>query len=76
MWLKDTTGQPSVSLTLMLVSFVVLLVIGVLDICSVVKSTGIFLELFLTTVGLYFGRRVNFKGQTFGTDGAKGEEAK
>ncbi len=44
------------SFSLLLISFVLLVVCGVLQVADRVKSVGPFMELFLTCGGLYFGR--------------------
>lgn len=70
MWLNDPVSkQPSVSLTLLIGSCVVLSVLGILESIGIVKSTSIFLELTMSFIALYFGRRVTFKGQVFETQG-------
>lgn len=52
---------PSVSLTMMLISFVLVLVCAGLDMAGKVKSTSIILEVFWGTCGLYFGRKFTNK---------------
>lgn len=69
MWLNDPVSkQPSVSLTLLIGSCVVLSVLGILESIGIVKSTSIFLELTMSFIALYFSRRVTFKGQIFETE--------
>jgi hypothetical protein len=62
------TKEPSVSLTLMAVSFFVALVAIGLNIAKVTDNTSSAMELLITTAGLYFGRRLNFKGNVYGSD--------
>lgn len=52
---------PSVSLTMMLASFIIVLIASVLDMMGKVKSTSIILEVFWGTCGLYWGRKFNSK---------------
>lgn len=51
--------QPSVSLTLLIISFLALLCASLLHISKITDSTSSLMELFVTTASLYFGRRVN-----------------
>jgi hypothetical protein len=50
--------EPSVSLTMMLIAFIVALVAAGLDMAGKIKSTSVTLELFWGVTALYFGRRV------------------
>lgn len=62
LWIKDpTTGQPSVSLSLLILSVVLMVVFIGLEAFEVMKSSSLLDEFFLTSVGLYFGRRVNYR---------------
>lgn len=54
------TGEKSVSLSLLMITFFLIVLAGGLEIAGVIKSTGVFLELFMTNAGLYFGRRLTF----------------
>ena len=56
---------PSVSLTLMLVSFILLVVLSTLKALEHVNSVGAFQELFYATAALYFGRRVQVNNKLF-----------
>ena len=56
---SPTTKKHSVSLTLLLVSFALLAIAGCLQLFGVVKDANIFDTLFITSTGLYFGRKVN-----------------
>ncbi len=57
---KESADQAkSVSLTLMIISFAILSILGILQCFSVIKDIGPFMELFITTVSLYFGRRLD-----------------
>lgn len=63
MYLKDPrSGQKSVSLTLMMVSFASVLVCSFAHMAGKLDSTGPLLELFYATAALYFGRRFKHKG--------------
>lgn len=68
-WITDpTTKQPSVSLTLLcLATFLMVLFIG-LEAFELMKSTALLDELFLTSVGLYFGRRISGRGMSLDSD--------
>jgi hypothetical protein len=57
------TNERSVSLTLMLCSFIIAVVAASLDMAGVVKSTSVSLELFWGTSALYFGRKWSARGQ-------------
>lgn len=66
-WLEDpATGKPSVSLTLLVLATVAMLVFIVLEAFEVLHSTALLDEFFLTSVGLYFGRRTSFNGKSLG----------
>jgi hypothetical protein len=59
-FIKDPkTSQKSVSLTLLLISFIALLVGGGLEMFEVIKTVSVLENLFFTCAGLYFGRRIN-----------------
>lgn len=63
LWLSDPkTKESSVSLTLMVISFVVLLVASTLHIAQLTDNTSSLTELFYATAGLYFGRK--FQGKS------------
>jgi len=68
--IKDPKGDqaPSVSLTMMLVTFIVLLVAAGLEMAGKVKGTSIILEAFWGTAGLYFGRKFTARGQVIGVE--------
>lgn len=62
LWLMDPkTKEKSVSLTLMIVSFVVLLIASTLHISQFTDNTSSLLELFYATAGLYLGRKFTGK---------------
>ena len=66
-WIEDPKiKKPSVSLSLLSISFVVTVIAGLLQVLGLTESTSIFVELTLTTAGLYFGRNINFKGDKYG----------
>lgn len=70
------TNKKSVSLTLLLTSFLILCILGVLEAVGKVKSTSVFLELTLITTSLYFGRRFQWRGQVIESSDPKKEEQK
>lgn len=61
---KDKNGEQSVSRTLLLISFILLVILGTLQVCGVVKDVGIFENLFWSTSGLYFGRKISLTKDT------------
>lgn len=65
-----STGQKSVSLTLLVASFIAVAAAGGLQVAGLVSSTGPFLELFYSASALYFGRRLNIKGANYSSDKA------
>lgn len=54
------TNKPSVSLTLLWVAVILYITFGILDRMGKVQGVGAFAEFFYTTLGLYFGRRIDF----------------
>lgn len=65
-WIVDpTTKKPSVSLTNFVVSVVFLLTAASLNLADVVKDTSIAVEYLGISAALYFGRKFNFKGQSY-----------
>lgn len=74
-WVNDpVSGLPSVSLTLLVVTFAGVIVAGALNMAGVVASTSIFSEVFYSATALYFGRRMNIGGKLISAD--KAEELK
>lgn len=57
-FLKEPPKGQSVSLTLLIVSFIALIIAGSLEMLEIAKSSAVFETLFITCSGLYFGRRV------------------
>ena len=57
--------KPSVSLTNLIISIVLLLVATGLDLAGKVKGTSIALEYFGVSSALYFSRRINLNGRSF-----------
>jgi len=58
-WLNDPkNNEPSVSLTLVMVSFIVYLGVATAEAFGYVKSSEALQMLFMTSATLYFGRRV------------------
>lgn len=56
-----STGAESVSLTLLVVSFVALLAAATLHMSQLTENTSALMETFMVTTGLYFGRRYSPK---------------
>ena len=76
MYLKDPkTGEQSVSLTMMIASFVLTTAAAVYMFAKT-GSTGLLETQFFTLIGLYFGRRITIKGQAFGSDSTSQEAKK
>lgn len=69
-WVKDPKDEnaPSVTLTLMVVSFLLVVAVGGLHLAGIVKETSIFLELFYGSLATYLGRRMSFGSKSFGQD--------
>lgn len=64
MWLKDPKNKkPSVSLTLMVISFIIAIAVAILMVFKQVEQSGIILELFYGTSSLYFFRKLTFRGK-------------
>lgn len=60
-WVEDPKDKkPSVSLTLLCVGVIFYIAFAILDRMGKVHGVGAFAELFYTTVGLYFGRKLDF----------------
>lgn len=72
MWVNDpATKTPSVSLSLLVVSFTAVIVAGALHMAGVVSNTSLFTEVFYSSTALYFGRRLNIAGKAFTADKAE-----
>lgn len=65
MFISDPSnnGQPSATLTFTCIALVCCVVAGFLEAFGKVKTTSLFLELFMTTSAMYLGRRFSFKGK-------------
>lgn len=62
LWIADPKSkEPSVSLTLLTLSFVALLVASTVHLAGLTDNTSSLTELFVTTAGLYFGRKFTTK---------------
>lgn len=69
-------GGPSVSLTILVVSFICVLVAGTLHMFDKVSSTSLFSEVFYSAAALYFGRRIGIGGKVFSSEKAETIEKK
>lgn len=68
-WVVDPkTGEVSVSLTMLVVTFIGVLVACGLEMAGVIENTSVMTEIFYASVALYFGRRFSFKGQEYSSD--------
>ena len=66
MYLKDPKDDsPSVSLTFLVISFVLVTGCSISTILGYTKDTEPLMQLFYATAALYFGRRVSFGSKTF-----------
>lgn len=71
-WLTDPkTNQKSVSLTLAAYATVFATITGLLQVCGKVQSTGPFVEMFYSTLALYFGRRFSVNGKIISAEQAE-----
>lgn len=65
-WIKDPKdNNPSVSLTLMMYSFIGVLSVNILVSLGKLPNTGIMSEIFYATAALYFGRRSKMANVSF-----------
>lgn len=72
LWVNDpVTKLPSVSLTMLLATFILVITAGALSMFGLVKDSSIFSEIFYSSVALYFGRRLNIANKTFSSDKAE-----
>lgn len=59
LFLKDpNSDKVSVSLTLLIASFTMLVVLGIAQVKGRIATTGVFEQLFYACAGLYFGRNL------------------
>jgi hypothetical protein len=66
MYLPDPKdGKPSVSLTMLAISFVAVLGFSIASVLEYSKEPGPLMELFYATAALYFSRRVQIGAKTF-----------
>jgi len=71
-WVNDPKdGSPSVSLTLLVISFIAVLAANVLQMLGKISNCGSLQELLYAFVALYFSRRFNFAGKSFTSDPAE-----
>lgn len=64
MYLKDPkTNEPSLTLTLMWISFYLLIAGSIAFIFGKIQTTGPLLEIYVTNATLYFSRRFSMKTQ-------------
>jgi hypothetical protein len=64
-------SKPSVSLTLMFVSFIICMIISILQIFKAVDSGGMSLEIFFATSALYFGNKFTARSKNIEILGEK-----
>jgi hypothetical protein len=65
LFIKDPKQkEPSVSLTMLVIAFIVAVVAAGLDMAGKVKSTSVTLELFWGVAALYFGRRATLPSKS------------
>jgi hypothetical protein len=76
-WIVDPKNkEASVSLTLLVVSLILLIIVGGLQVAKVIESVSIFPEMFYSSVALYFGRKMNVSGKLFSSEKAEQVEQK
>jgi hypothetical protein len=64
--LKDTTGQRSTTQTLLITSFILMIVGSICEMLGYVKTTSILPEIFYTCAAMYTGRRFKFGDKEIG----------
>lgn len=76
-WMDDPkTKEPSVSLSMLVLSFAGVLVAACLHMADVVKDTSVMTEIFYANVALYFGRRFSVGSKSFGGESSNSEQPK
>jgi len=69
LWIKDPkTQEASVSLSLLVITFVGTIGAAVLHMADVVKDTSVMSEMFYANLALYFGRRFNIGNKTISSE--------
>lgn len=68
------TKEPSVSLTLLLVTFASVLLAACLQMAGVISDTSVLTELFYANSALYFGRRFTFKNNNYSSEKTEGSK--
>lgn len=77
LYTKDPkTKEDSVSLTLLWIAVILYVTFGILDRMGKVQGVGAFAEFLWTTMGLYFGRRIDFNKLLEKKNGSKPNEKK
>lgn len=65
-WIIDPKHKvESVSLTMLVIAFVLIITGGILQIFKIVESTSILMEVFVTCCALYFGRNFSIAGKNY-----------
>lgn len=76
-WMIDPkTKEASVSLTILIISLILLIIAGGLQVAKVVESVSIFPEMFYSSLALYFGRKMNVSNKLFSSEKAEQVEQK
>ena len=71
-WINDPkTGEPSVSLTLLVISFIAILIASFMSIAELTNKFGMLQEIFYSMVGLYFLTKANIKTKYFDSSSTK-----
>lgn len=74
MYLKDpSTDKPSVSLTFLVTSFVLVVGFSLASLFDYSKAPEPLMELFYACAALYFGRRVSINNKTYSSKDQPGE---
>jgi hypothetical protein len=72
LWVQDPVQKsPSVSLTILVVTFLLVAGATVLHMLGKVSHTSAVVELFYSAAALYFGRRMSINGKSFSSEKAE-----
>lgn len=75
LWLTDPkTKEASVSLTMLIITFVGSLIAATLHMLGKVDDTSIMTDLFYANTALYFGRRFSIKNKDYNSEKTEGSK--
>ena len=69
--LKDTSGEKSTTQTLLILSFLFMVIASVCEMMGYIKTTSILAEVFYTCAAMYTGRRFKFGDKEIGQSSSK-----